>query len=282
MYKRQRYIFDIYDGGSSMPSLVSTNIGGVPFAATGNSGRNDVGGGVIILNCPDDISVGQHRLLWAFQATEGNATMRGSDGPSYFYVKDVGPTEFYANVAVLNDGAGGSTPVVKTYTTTYPCTWSGYYGDYGGSGKELIESEAYVGQGESPTYGETMALFGVSSDILTDLTGATVKRATFTAYANWWSNNSGGTAIVGYHHYLSQPTTLAGSYMTEDVQRNADWPKPGALTTILNSDFRTALQGGVLTGIVFGRAPSTSHTYRGHFDGVDQTYPPSLQVTYTK
>ena len=157
-------------------------------------------------------------------------------------------------------------------------TWK----EFKDSGKELIESEAYVGQGESPTYGETMALFGFSSQILTDLTGATVKLARFTAYANWWSNNSGGTAILGWHDYTTQPPTLAGSHMTEDEQRNADWPKPGALTTILDSSFRTALKNGTARGIVLGRAPSTSHTYRGHFDGVDQTFPPSLQITYTK
>jgi hypothetical protein len=277
----ERYIFDIYDGGSSMPSLVSTNIGGVPFAATADSGKNDVGAGVIILRCPDDITVGQHRLLWAFQATVGTATMRGTDGPSYFYVKDVGPTEFYENIAVLNDGAGGSTPVVKTYTTTYPCTWSGYYGDAGGN-YELITEEAYVGQGESPTYGDTIALFGFSSDIATDLTGATVKRATFTAYANWWSENSGGTAIIGWHDYTSQPTVLGGSHMDEDEQRNAGWPKPGAVTTILETGFKTALQSGDARGIVLGRAPSTAKVYRGHFDAFDQTYPASLQITYTK
>jgi hypothetical protein len=274
----ERYIYDIYDGGSSMPSLVSSNIGGVPFAATGDSGKNDYGCGVIILRCPEDISAGQHRLLWGFQAQVGTATMRGSDGPSYFYVKDVGPTEFYANVAVLNNGAGGSTPVVKTYTTTYPCTWSGYYG----GDRQLIDSEVYIGQGESPTYGETMGLYGFSSQIATDLTGATVKSARLNAYANWWSENAGGTAVLGFHDYTAQPGTVDVSRVDEQEQNRADWPKPGAVTVSLGSTFKTALASGAARGVAFGRTPSTAKVYRGHFDGITQTYPPTLSITYTK
>jgi hypothetical protein len=277
----ERYIFDIYDGGTSMPSLVSTNIGGIAFAATGSAGRNDSGFGTLILRCPDDISAGQHRLLWAFMATEGNATMRGTDGPSYFYVKDVGPTTFFENIAVLNDGAGGSTAVVKSYTTTYPCIWSGTYADYGGDGKELIDVP-WVGQGESPTYGEMIGLFGFSSQILTDLTGATVTRAAFTAYTSWWSDNSGGTAILGWHDYTSAPSVLSGARVDEDEQRQSNWPKPGAVETVLDAGFRTALQSGDARGIAVGRAPSTATEYRGHFNGATLAYPPSLRITYTK
>jgi hypothetical protein len=279
----ERYIFDIYDGGTSMPSLASTNLGGVSFAATGNAGRNDTGSGSLILNCPDDITVGQHRLLWAFLASEGTPTMRGTDGPSYFYVKDVGPTDFYDNVAVLNNGAGGSTAVSKTYTVTYPCTWSATYGDYGGGSKQLLDL-TYVGQGESPTYGETMGLFGFSSQIATDLAGATVKRIAFTAYAHWWSKTAGGTAILGYHNYTSVPDALSGARMNEDEQEVEEWPKPGFVTTVLNSSFRTAFQAGAgtATGIVVGRAPSTATVYRAHFDGITEPYPASLQITYTK
>lgn len=279
----ERYIFDIYDGGSSMPSLVSTNLGGVSFAATADAGKNDTGSGSLILNCPDDISVGQHRLLWAFLAQIGTATMRGSDGPSYFYVKDVGPTDFYDNIAVLNNGAGGSTAVSKTYTQTYPCTWSATYGDYGSGTKQLLDL-TYVGQGESPTYGETMGLFGFSSQIATDLSAATVKRMTFTAYSHWWSRTAGGTAILGYHNYTAVPDVLSGARINEDEQEVEGWPKPGFVTTVLNSSFKSAFQAGAgtATGIAVGRAPSTSTIYRAHFDGITEPFPASLEITYTK
>jgi hypothetical protein len=273
----ERFIFDIYDGGSNQPDLLDTNIGGIAFPATLNVGRNSTGYGTLILRCPDDISVGQHRLLWAFLATEGNATMRGTDGPSYFYVKDVGPTDFYDNVAVLNDGAGGSTPVVKTYTTTYTATWSGAYDN----DNNLLPGDG-VAQGESPDYGELVGLYGFDSQIMTDLTGATVKRIAFTAYADWWRENSGGTAVLGYHNYTSRPGTWGASQVTEDVERREDWPKPGAVEVVLDSTFHTPFKNGTARGIAFGPAPSTSGIYRGNFHGASQAYPATLRITYTR
>lgn len=279
----ERYIWRIHDGGTSMPSTASTVIAAMAFGATLNAGRNDTGNGQFVFRCPEDISAGTHRLLWAFEATEGTAAMRGADAKSLFYVEDVGPTNFYDNVAVLNDGAGGVTPIKKSYTTTYPAIWSGYYGDYGSGGtKELIDSEAYIGQGESPTYGETMGLYGFSSQIATDLSGASVKSALFSAYANWWSGTAGGTAILGFHDYTSQPSYLTGSRIDEDEQRREDWPDPGAVTITLNSTFRSGLASGAIRGIAFGKAPSTATIYRGHFDGVGMSFPPNLTITYTK
>ncbi len=49
---------------------------------------------------PKTSTPGTHRLLWAFKAIEGTATMRGADGPNCFYVEDIGPTDFYENIAV--------------------------------------------------------------------------------------------------------------------------------------------------------------------------------------
>jgi hypothetical protein len=184
----------------------------------------------------------------------------------------------------LNDGAGGSTPVLKSYTTTYTATWSGYYGDGGTGGtKELID-EAYIGQGHSPTYGATIGLYGFSSQIATDLTGATLKSASLTAYANWWSQTSGGTAVIGHHDYTSQPGYLSGARVDENEMQREDWPKPGAVTIKLNSTFLTGLAAGTIRGIAFGDAPgeSTATVYRGHFDGVGQAYPATLTLTYTK
>jgi len=273
----ERYIWRVRDGGTAQPDLTDAILFSIAFGATANSGRNDTGNLIGILRCPDDVSVGVHRLLWTFEATEGNAAMRGTDTPAYFYVEDVGPTDFYDNTAVLNDGAGGVTPVVKTYTTTYPCTWSASY-----DGDRHLVDVPYVRQGDSPTYGDMVGLFGFSSQIATDMSGATVKRALFTAYANYWHENSGGTAVLGWHDYTEAPATVDLGRVDEDEQRQTDWPKPGAVTVILNSSMRAAFQSGGARGIAVGRAPSGSETYSGRFDGITQTYPASLTLTYTK
>ena len=68
----------------------------------------------------------------------------------------------------------------------------------------------------------------------------------------------------------------------EDEQRREGWPKPGVVSVDLNSSFRTAFQSGDATGIALGRAPSSSDTYNGRFDGATETYPATLTITYTK
>src|SRR5207342_3057655 len=100
----ERYVVNVLDGGTGIPTTASTNIGGGAFSATGVAGRNETCAAAIFLRCPLDISAGVHRLLLIFRATEGTATVRGADGPSLFWVEDVGPSDWFLNNAVINDG----------------------------------------------------------------------------------------------------------------------------------------------------------------------------------
>src|SRR4030067_1379409 len=160
----ERYIFTIRDGGDQEPSVSSPDIGGSSFGAAASAGLNDTGYFIIALRCPEDITVGVHRLLWTFLARLGTATLQGSLGPAYFFIEDIGPSDLLENLAILNDGGvaaaagGGGTSSVfppsvkKTYTNRYYATWSGSYRSTGSRityyGSEVIQGDrSYTSDG---------------------------------------------------------------------------------------------------------------------------------------
>jgi hypothetical protein len=121
--------------------------------------------------------------------------------------------------------------------------------------------------------------------MVTDLTGATISDARLTMYASSWARSSGGTAVIGWHNHVNKPDTWepTGFTVADDIQRESDWPKIGAVTVILNSTMRAALAAGNAKGIAVGPAPSNSTIYNGHFDSEENsTHVPTLRVTYTK
>jgi hypothetical protein len=287
----ERYIFTIRDGYAEEPSTSSPDIGGSAFAATLSAGRNDTGYFIIAVRCPEDMTAGLHRLLWCFQATVGTATMRGTDGPAYFFVEDIGPSDLLDNTAILNDGnigagGGGSTstppPVKKTYTKRYYATWSG---TYDGVKDRITYYGSEMVQGNRPftNNGNCAGMVGFSSQIKADLAGSTVKSVKFTAYANHWYYNSGGTAVLGWHNYTSRPSSWSSGCVTEDSTRSSSWPKPGQRTvTLSTATFGAALKSGSARGIMIGRGASDSVLYYGRFNGNGMSKEPYLDIVYTK
>jgi hypothetical protein len=290
----ERYVVDVLDGGSGIPDTASTNIGGGAFTATLDAGRNTTCAAPIFLRCPVDIAAGTHRLLIVFRATEGVATVRGTDGPALFWVEDVGPSDWFENNAVINDGgflgagAGGgvsSVPknatAIKSYTVVYTSTWHGVYDN---SSNALDVGFAYQGDWDLDNGTNHKTLLGFPPTMPTALSGATVADARLTMYANGW-RESNGTAVIGYHNHVDKPSTwtAGGHTVVADVQRKDDWPKIGAVTVLLNSTFKTALAAGNALGIAVGPAPSLANVYAGRFDSdTSGTHPATLRIVYTK
>src|SRR4249919_800191 len=52
----ERYVVNVLDGGTGIPTTASTNIGGGAFSATGVAGRNETCSAPIFLRCPLDIA----------------------------------------------------------------------------------------------------------------------------------------------------------------------------------------------------------------------------------
>ena len=197
----ERFQFVLLDGGTGIPDLNSVQITRLTFPAIPEATRNVTGNNVTILRCPEDLTAGTHRLLWSFRSIVGTATMRGADGPSLFYVEDVGPSDWYENIAVLNDGGFNSLSVgggvssdpknpspIKSYQATYECTWSGTYGNHDDATgySYLIDELDDVRQGYSPTYGFMFGVIGFPEQMYADLLDANIVRMTLVAYANWW------------------------------------------------------------------------------------------------
>jgi hypothetical protein len=289
----ERYVVDVLDGGAAVPTTSSTNIGGGAFSATLNAGRNTTCAADIFLRCPEDIAAGTHRLLVIFRATEGIATVRGTDGPCLFWVEDIGPSDWFENNAIINDGgwasaaSGGGVSLVtpnpnpvKSYRRTYTGIWHGTYdGD-----NQWMSTREDIWQGEWA--GENLrGLIGFPPDMVTDLTGATIAKATLTMYASDWKRSSGGTASIGWHNHVNRPDEWepAGFTVADDIQREDDWPKIGTVGVILNSTMKAAFAAGTAKGIAVGPGPSTSTIYSGHFDSEENSvHAPTLSVVYTK
>ncbi len=290
----ERYIYKIRDGLDQEPSVTSTEIASYAFGATLSAGLNDAGYYVIMLRCPEDITVGMHRLLWTFMARLGTGTLRGDESTAYFFVEDIGPSDLLENLAILNDGGvdaaagGGGTsptappPVKKTYTKRYYATWSG---SYRGTGSRITYYGSEVIQGNSPytSDGNVRGLIGFPSSMKTDLAGSTVKSIKFTAYANHWHYNAGGTAVIGWHDYSSRPGTWSGGRVHEDEVRSSSWPKPGQRTVTLSaSTWGAVIKSGTCKGIALGPGASDSPTYYGRFNGNGMAREPYLDIVYVK
>lgn len=277
-------LFLVRDGGANSPTVSSTpmllRVGYTPPVAARID--NTVYGGSVFT-----FTDGLHRLLLSFglgTGSTGNVHVDVTDGPTQLHIVDVGSASV-TNNKVPNDGGvgGGSAPTpVTTYTKTYKATWSGTY-DGSSDLVSYYNNEAHQGFFSSDV-GNRRSLIGFNySQIRADLSGATIKKVQFTAYASHWYNNAGGTAVIGTHNYTSRPGGWSGSRVTENRQQSAGWPKPGKRTVVLSNTIGNEFKSGATTGIALGPGPSTSHEYYGRFAGYDAgANAPAITITYTK
>jgi hypothetical protein len=224
------------------------------------------------------LAPGDHRILWVATQHSGNATGWGmrNYGPtqsSDFYVEDIGPA--IPEGGVYNTG-GAAVTAVKTYTKTYKATWSRRFGNAG-----YTDGAMYQGY-YSSTWGTQKSMVGFGTQPYTDMgSTAKVSKVEIYLYANHWYYNGGGTAHIGVHTQTSAPT----SNVSSNNLTVSSWPVGAGKWVTLPSSWNSGWNGaGPYRGVTLGGdlGSSTSKTYYGIFDGVGDSHPPQLRITYTK
>jgi hypothetical protein len=170
---------------------------------------------------------------------------------------------------------------VSTYIKTYQCTWSRAWNN---SGNDVWSTNDTLVQGYWSGDGQRITWIGFDySTIISNLSGATVKKVEVYLYYNHWYYNDGGTAIIGTHNSTSTSApSYDGTKDNQDRKRVSNWGVNVAkwvdITSIVGSEFKT----GTSRGIVLGWGPTTSLEYYGKANGNGQTHEPALRITYTK
>jgi hypothetical protein len=229
---------------------------------------NDVGGPVVDM-----------RLLLSVDPENGNVSVSASAGaPTELWVEDIGP--FIPDTGIDRTSTGGTPPpTLKTYTTTWTSTTACSY--MGNGSKDSSQGSADMKQGYSSYDGDSKSLWIFPSSMYSTLSGVTsdanITKVRIYLYANFWYNNSGGTALLKRHGYTSVP---GSSPSMTTLESSSSWPKPGGRWVDITTDsgVKAALRSGSFRGIGVGPAGSTSHTYYGRFNKSGA----KIEVTYKK
>jgi hypothetical protein len=225
------------------------------------------------------LAPGDHRILWTATQHSGNATGWGFRNynpaqSSDFYVEDIGPA--LPENGVYNTG-GAAVTATKTYTKTYSAVWSRRFGNAGYS-----EGAMYQGQ-YSSTWGINKSMVYFGTQPYTDMgSTAKVSKVEVYLYANHWYYNAGGTAHIGVFTNTTEPTGFSG--VSGKNQTVTSWPVGAGKWVTLPSSWNSTWNASTpYRGITLGGdLVSTDKTYYGGFDGVGDTHPPQLRITYTK
>ncbi|MGW0626230.1 phage baseplate assembly protein V [Streptomyces sp. NPDC002758] len=224
------------------------------------------------------LAPGDHRILWTATQHSGNATGWGLRNyspaqSSDFYVEDIGPA--LPENGVYNTG-GAAVTATKTYTKTYSAVWSRRFGNAGST-----DGSMYQGY-YSGTWGTQKSMVGFGAQPYTDMgSTAKVSKVEIYLYANHWYYNGGGTAHIGAHTQLNVPS---GSTYANNLTV-ASWPVGAGKWVTLPSSWNSTWNAATpYRGITLGGdlGSSTDKTYYGIFDGVGDSHPPQLRITYTK
>ncbi|MCH0562135.1 hypothetical protein [Streptomyces sp. MUM 2J] len=264
-------VLALKDGGPSTPSISSPQIQSaiypLPTAGYRRIHLETIRSGAAF-------GAGLHRLLVTFRCRYGpdGQTVRlfgGSNHPGVMYIEDLGP--YVPETGQYNTGGGTTTPPKKTYTKTYNASWSGSYANRG-SYNSYYGNKCLQGY-YSSTNGMQASLIGFPSALATDLSGATIQKAEIYLYFDHWYYNSGGKAVVKAHKHTSRPSTFSSDSEAKTISWGKNVGKWVDITSVFDS---TSWRGIALD-------PNNSDkTYYGRAQGVGQTYPPKLRVTYTK
>lgn len=211
------------------------------------------------------------------QAVAGNGTR--------LYVEDVGPAVDYQSYT-MDPGTPPPAPPAQ-YVKTYSATWSESYQGDGTSRGSFDNGDCFQGY-YSGTNGNQFSLIGFNyAQIASDLSGATIKKTELYLDNSHWYNNSGGTAVIGYHNYTSAPSTATYPSGTDNITRASFTYGQAKWVTVSNA-IGTAFRTGAARGILLGKGQTAGGTlsndraYYGYFVGAGKTGAPRLRITYEK
>jgi hypothetical protein len=194
---------------------------------------------------------------------------------SDFYVEDIGPAVHEGGV--YNTG-GQVVTATQTYTKTYNAIWSRRFGSAG-----YTDGSMYQGY-YSGTWGTQKSMVYFGTQPYTDMgSTAKVSKVEVYLYANHWYYNGGGTAHIGVFTGTNEPTGFSGVGGVNDTV--SSWPVGAGKWVTLPSSWNSSWNASTpYRGITLGGdlGSSTDKTYYGIFNGVGDSHPPQLRVTYTK
>jgi hypothetical protein len=272
------------------PTVNDTMLGrnfGISYDGVGSDFTVDV---ETILVCSTDpgglygattaLAPGTHRVLWVGRIHAGAATGWGmrnySPGQSSdFYVEDIGPAVHEGGV--YNTG-GQVVTATQTYTKTYNAIWSRRFGSAG-----YTDGSMYQGY-YSGTWGTQKSMVYFGTQPYTDMgSTAKVSKVEVYLYANHWYYNGGGTAHIGVFTGTNEPTGFSGVGGVNDTV--SSWPVGAGKWVTLPSSWNSSWNASTpYRGITLGGdlGSSTDKTYYGIFNGVGDSHPPQLRITYTR
>ena len=138
----------------------------------------------------------------------------------------------------------------------------GYVGGPNGDQHSLILFTGNAVEGEA------------TKTVASALTGATITKAEVYLYANYWYNNTGGTAMIR----ANTLTALATTAPTGTAVSVPAWPKPTGKWVDITTIFTTTMRG-----IWLGKVASSDVIYSGSFDNHSSTInKPKLRLSYTR
>lgn len=187
-----------------------------------------------------------------------------------------------------SDNSSSSTLVAPTTQKT----WTGNAttnASYDGSNSNRGVAELYCGYFSS-TNGNQKSLWYFA--VPTEIRGCvSIDKVELSVYSRHHFLNSGGKFGVVVHHG-SYPSSFPGTFPgSTGIFVELDAPKPGWLggaqwvdVTNYTTPGRTTVKEEFRTNTAWGfglAAPSTSTNYYGYADGVGQTNPPAIRITYT-
>jgi hypothetical protein len=213
--------------------------------------------------------------------TSGQISVQGRDVTAQavgarIYVEDVGPAITYTS---FNLGTGS--PPVQTYTKTYSANGSASFQSDGTNRSGFDGGHCYQGYYSSTNGNQFSCITFPYTTISSDLSGATITKTEVYLSNLHWYNNSGGTAIIGYHNFSSVSGNVSYPSGTADITE-ASFTYGQAKWVTVSNTIGNAFKNGTAKGIMLGKGPSNSTTYYGYFAGNGQTGEPQLRITYQK
>jgi hypothetical protein len=220
------------------------------------------------------------RLLVSVFAQETGLRVQ-SETWNYIAIEDAGEKIPHSTYDMSGGGGSPPTQYVKTYSANGSASYQGDDDERAGI------AECYQGQYSSTNGNQYSVILFPYSTIATDLSGATINKVEVYLNNNHWYNNSGGTAVIGYHNSATTPSSFTYPSSTDNVTQSSFTYGQAKWVTVDNS-IGTAFKNGTAKGILLGKGQtaggtlSTSKTYYGYFAGNGQSGEPQLRITYTK
>lgn len=182
------------------------------------------------------------------------------------------------------EGGKWNNATKQTITKTWTSIWSR---SYQGDGTKRADSQygnTRMYQGE---YNDAWNSWGLQRSMMAfnmtairaDLSGAEIKDVKLYLKNYHWYFSSGGTAVIGLHNSMSEPTTFQQTYYSWKQEffsgrGQSKWVDIG-------EQIGRTMRDGNHSGFTL-MSQHSNHKYYGYFYGADSAYAPKLQITYVK